>query len=92
MNEDFHLNEAESCYQIDVDGQRIALTHFVLNNTIAIFDHTETDPAHEGQGFAGRLVRQALDDVRAKGLKIWPLCPYVAHFVRKHPEYADLVA
>jgi uncharacterized protein len=53
--------------------------------------HTEVEPAWEGHGVGSRLVRGALDDVRARGLRIRPLCPFVAGFIRHHPEYDDLV-
>ena len=54
--------------------------------------HTEVDPAHGGQGHAATLVRGALDDTRARGFTVVPACPYVATYIDKHPEYADLVA
>lgn len=53
------------------------------------FVHTEVDDVYEGQGLASRLIRFALDDVRAAGKRIVPHCPYVAAWVRRHPEYAD---
>lgn len=53
--------------------------------------HTDVDPAYEGRGLGSRLIRGALDDVRARGLRFVPLCPFVAAYVRRHPEYADLV-
>jgi uncharacterized protein len=54
--------------------------------------HTEVDPAHSGQGHAATLARGALDAARARGLRVVPSCPYVASYIRKHPDYADLVA
>ena len=54
--------------------------------------HTEVDPAHSGQGHAATLARGALDAARDRGLAVVPSCPYVASYIRKHPEYADLVA
>lgn len=54
--------------------------------------HTEVPEALEGRGIAGRIVRFALDDVRARGLKAVPRCPYVAGYISRHPEYQDLVA
>ena len=54
--------------------------------------HTEVDPSVEGQGVGGRLVRGALDDIRARGLTITVKCPFVAAFLARHPEYGDLVA
>ncbi|MPV51092.1 GNAT family N-acetyltransferase [Pseudactinotalea sp. HY160] len=57
-----------------------------------VFDHTVVEPAHGGQGLAGRLVRYALDQAVAVGGVIVPACSYVAAYVRHHPEYADHVA
>jgi predicted GNAT family acetyltransferase len=37
-------------------------------------------------------VADALDDIRSRGLKVVPLCPFVAAYIRRHPEYEDLVA
>ncbi len=53
--------------------------------------HTEVDPAHTGQGHAATLARGALDDARSRGLAVVPSCPFVASYIGKHPEYADLV-
>jgi predicted GNAT family acetyltransferase/glutaredoxin len=61
------------------DG-RIALTH------------TEVDEALEGRGLGGALVAAALDDARREGLEVVPLCPFVAAYIERHPEYQDLVA
>lgn len=56
-----------------------------------IIDHTGVPEAIGGQGVAGELVRAALDHARAAGLKVVPACSYSADYVRRHPEYADLV-
>ena len=53
--------------------------------------HTEVDPDEEGQGVGTELVRQALDQVRASGRGVMPLCAFVSAFIRDHPEYQDLV-
>ena len=56
-----------------------------------VFTHTEIDPQFEGQGLASTLVEAALDDVRASGRRAVPVCPFVAAYVKRHPEVADLV-
>lgn len=50
------------------------------------------DPGHRKKGLAGRLVGHALREARAEGLQVDPVCPYVATFINRHPEYADLLA
>jgi predicted GNAT family acetyltransferase len=56
-----------------------------------VFTHTEVDPAFEGQGIGSALARFALDDVRSRGLIAVPLCPFISAYLRRHPEYADIV-
>jgi predicted GNAT family acetyltransferase len=58
---------------------------------VITFLHAEVDPSREGEGFGSRLVRGALDDARARGLSVRPVCPFVAEYIERHPEYADLV-
>ena len=57
-----------------------------------VFTHTEVDPSFEGQGVGSALARGALDDVRSRGLHIIAMCPFISAYVRRHPEYADLIA
>jgi predicted GNAT family acetyltransferase len=52
--------------------------------------HTDIDPALEGRGLGSRLVAGALADMRTRGLKLVPLCPFV-DYLRRHPEHQDLV-
>ncbi len=53
--------------------------------------HTEVGDEHEGKGYASDLVREALDDTRAAGRTVVPLCPFVAGWISRHEEYVDLV-
>ena len=54
--------------------------------------HAEVDQEVEGEGVGSLLVARALDDIRRRGLKVVPLCPFVLAFLKRHPEYSDLVA
>jgi uncharacterized protein len=75
-----------------VEGRTVAIAEFVPTGELVVFTHTETDPALEGQGVASLLVKWALDDVRARGLRVVPVCPFVkAYIVRHEDEYGDLV-
>jgi predicted GNAT family acetyltransferase len=60
-------------------------------NTIT-FVHTEVDPAFEGQGIGSKLAAGALDDVRGRGLRVIAVCPFIAGYIERNPEYADLLA
>ena len=57
-----------------------------------ILPHVEAPPALRGTGAAGRLMSGVLEIARAEGLKVVPICPYAAVFIRRHPEYQDLLA
>ena len=91
MDTEFIDNAAESRYELR-DGSTILgfLDHRLRDGSIVLV-HTEVPPEHGGQGYAATLVRAALDDARSRGLRVVPSCPYVAAYVAKHPEYADLV-
>ncbi|MCK9869723.1 GNAT family N-acetyltransferase [Nocardiopsis dassonvillei] len=78
-------------YEIRVDGEVAGFAEYILTDDMVTFTHTEIDPAHEGRGLGGTLVRGALDDVRPRGLAVLPLCPFVKGWIQRHPDYADLV-
>ncbi|MBA3822815.1 MAG: N-acetyltransferase [Ktedonobacterales bacterium] len=85
-------NTAESRYQIQV-GAYVAFAAYHLNSggdTIT-FTHTEVPKELEGGGVGGKLARFALDDSRARGRTVIPECPFIAAYIRRHPEYQDLV-
>ncbi len=81
-------NAAESRYELDTE-HGLAIAVYRQQDDRAIFTHTEVPPQDEGKGIASRLVREALDDVRRRGLRIVPACSFVVAFVRRHPEYDD---
>lgn len=84
-------NDDRNRYELTVDGQ-LAVCEFNRLSTAVMFTHTEVPEVLEGQGVGSTLVRGALDDVRAQGLQVVPLCPFVAAFIRRHREYMDIVS
>jgi predicted GNAT family acetyltransferase len=79
-------------YVARLDTRVAGLIAYVLDASVITLVHTEVRPAYEGQGVAGRLARFVLDDARTRGLRVVPTCPFVADWIRRHPDYADLVA
>ncbi|MFF1911718.1 GNAT family N-acetyltransferase [Streptomyces sp. NPDC058239] len=77
-------------YEILVDGRTAGLTAYHDRDDQRVFYHTEIDDDFAGQGLASLLVQQALNDVRTSGKRIVPVCPYVAKFLKKHDEFADI--
>ncbi len=84
-------NEAEHRFEAHIQGQTAFLTYRLFPDRFVTV-HTEVPPAIEHHGIAGKLVKKALDFARASHLRLVPLCPYVADFIRKHPEYEDLLS
>jgi len=56
-----------------------------------LFSHTEVVPAFEGKGVGSAIARHVLDSARADGQSVIPACQFIAAYIRKHPEYVDLV-
>jgi len=83
-------NEKDSRYEAEVQGGR-AFIDYRLNEGRIVLVHTEVPKAAEGHGIGDALVRFALDDARARGLEVVPRCPFIAQWIERHPEYADLV-
>lgn len=85
-------NLDEHRYELVVDGELVGeLVYRLRDQTITLL-HTGVSPSVEGKGLGSRLVAGALEDVRARGLRVVPVCPFVSAYVRRHPEYSDLVA
>jgi predicted GNAT family acetyltransferase len=85
-------NFDEHRYEITVDGILAGFTQAEEDGEVVVLPHTVVFEQFEGQGLAGELVAGALDDIRVRGKKIVAQCPYVARFVEKHSDYADLLA
>jgi predicted GNAT family acetyltransferase len=83
-------NPAASRYEVDVDG-RLAIVQYMLTGQNITFTHTEVPVELEGRGIASQMARFALDDARARGLRVIPVCPFISAYIRRHPEYQDLV-
>ncbi len=77
-------------FEVVVDGH-LARADYLIEGDVITFTHTIVPPALEGRGVASRLIRHALSEARARGLRVVPQCPFVAAYIRKHPEWADLL-
>ena len=85
-------NPAALRYELWTDEVLAGWIQYTRAGDVVTLVHTDVDPAFEGHGLGSVLVAGTLDDVRARGKRIRPLCPFVAAYLRRHPEYADLVA
>ncbi|PWK64954.1 GNAT family N-acetyltransferase [Aminobacter sp. AP02] len=72
-------------------GDEAEMTFTKVGEDLLIIDHTGVPDSFRGQGAGLRLVTRAVDDARAAGKKIIPLCPFAAAQFRRHPEWADIL-
>ena len=77
-------------FEAVVDGHTAYTEYRVLASGM-LFPHTEVPAQLEGRGVGSALVRAALASARERGLKVMPVCPFVAGWIRRHPEAHDLV-
>jgi hypothetical protein len=86
-------NPAASRYELHVGTELAGFVTYLLrqHDTLISLLHTEIEPAFQGAHLATHLARFSLDDARKRGLAVLPFCPYITSWIKKHPEYTDLV-
>jgi predicted GNAT family acetyltransferase len=84
-------NPALSRFEMDVNGTT-AFVAYRLTKSAVVLVHTEVPKALEGHGVGTALAKGVLDLLRAQGRKAVVICAFIAAFIRKHPEYNDLLA
>jgi hypothetical protein len=85
-------NPEAARYELTVDGERAGFVTYRLSPGVIALLHAEVDPSRERRGLGSTLVRGALDDARARGLAVRPVCPFVQWFIETHDDYRDLLA
>lgn len=84
-------NEEKKQYEFHIDGD-IARIEYMKAQGKIFLTHTEVPAKFEGKGIGSALIKQALDDIRQKELTLVPLCPFVAAYINRHPEYNTLIS
>jgi predicted GNAT family acetyltransferase len=84
-------NKAAQQFEIHVDG-RLARLEYERTGGRIIFLHTEVPDTLSGRGIGSRLAQTALDDARARQLRVIPRCPFVRDYIERHPEYRGLLS
>jgi len=69
-----------------------AVLEYMRDGKRIVFTHTGVPPEAEGQGIGAALAKAGLDFAHSEGLTVRPMCPFVAGYVERHPEYQGLVA
>ncbi len=84
-------NRAEHRFELAIDAGP-AVAEYELVGDVITFTHTIVPREAEGQGVGSRLIAGALEQVRTSGLKVVPQCSFVAAYLKRHPDAADLLA
>ena len=82
-------NRAEHRFELPTDAGP-AIAAYQLDGDVITFTHTVVPEEAEGHGVGSRLIAAALADVRRRGLKVVPQCPFVAAYLEKHRDAAAL--
>jgi predicted GNAT family acetyltransferase len=88
----FADNTAQSRFELSIDGRVAGFASYDLDDGAVRITHTEVTPDNEGGGIGSKLAKAALDQVRQRGQQVVPQCEFIASYIQRHQEYADLVA
>ena len=80
-----------SRYELHDGENLVGFARYHARRREIVFTHTQVSDAYEGQGAGSQLAREALDDARRRGLRVVAICPFIASWIERHPDYADLV-
>jgi predicted GNAT family acetyltransferase len=84
-------NTEASRVEMSLDGTLAGFVEYHNSGGVIAYLHTEIKPEFGGRGLATELIRATLDLAREAGLAVEPFCPFVRGFIRKNPQYRDLV-
>jgi uncharacterized protein len=90
MSSDFRDNEEHHRFELDVEGKTAFVSYRKTPGAITLV-HTVVPPEFGGKGVGSKLARATLDAVRAQGRKLTVECEFIQGFMKKHPEYNDLL-
>ena len=86
-------NDGRARYELVEDDHILGIADYREQaNGVVVMPHTEIHPDQRGRGLGAVLVGGALEDLRARGATVVPVCWYVAQFIDEHPDYAQMVA
>ena len=84
-------NPEKHRFEIDLGDGSFAFAEYTLPAGKIMFTHTEVPPEHEGKGIGSALIRHSLGEARRRGLKVIPICPFFAAYMKKHEDVQDLL-
>ena len=91
MQDVIHDRPERARFELDL-GTGLAFIDYRREGAVLVLTHAEVPPRLAGQGAGSRLVAATLEELRRRGERVVPRCPFIARFIARHPHYADLLA
>jgi predicted GNAT family acetyltransferase len=85
-------NPTKGRYEAHVGNRLAGFVTYRTRPGVVVLVHTEVDDDFEGHGVGSRLASSVLESLRARDLQVDPICPFIVAYIKRHPEFADLVA
>lgn len=85
-------NARKNRFELDYDNKLAVVEYRKLDDETLALTHTEVDPSLEGEGVGSHLVKSVLEYVDRNNLRIVPLCPFVAVYLKRHPDWNRIVS
>jgi predicted GNAT family acetyltransferase len=86
----FNDNTQAQRFELIERGTVVGIAQYTVSGNTVTMTHTEVPQEYKGKGYGSKLARLALDRLREKQMKVIPSCQFIARFIHKHQEYADL--
>jgi predicted GNAT family acetyltransferase len=91
MNKTVRDNKTLGRYELEFDGGTGFVSYRRAGDVVTLL-HAEVPAALAGHGLGAKLVRATLDQLRAEGVRVIPVCSFIVHYIERHPEYRALLA
>jgi len=88
----FTLNEDKKRFEMEVDGHIAFIEYILTNDKVMFLTHTEVPKSLGGKGIGSSIVEKALSYIKEHNYTLAPLCPFVAKYLVKNPEWQSILA
>jgi hypothetical protein len=88
---DVEHDETMTTFSVELEGAEAVLMYRHVGDDTLDFTDTYVPPQHRGRGVAAELARAAFEYAREHGYRVIPTCPYITTYLKRHPEYQELV-
>ncbi|MEO0897308.1 MAG: GNAT family N-acetyltransferase [Bacteroidota bacterium] len=84
-------NKEAKRFEFHLEGGKKAILEYIISKERIFLTHTEVPQGFEGQGLGSQLIKAVLEEVEKRQFVLVPLCPFVATYIKRHPEWKKLV-